>query len=138
MKFRSDEGVAEWMREYWKSQGEVIDWDKPYMPFGVEKDGELGLGVIFEWWMGDAICMHIVCTNRKLLTRKVISAAFEFPFITLGCKYVVGIVPSKNEASKAFCERLGFEEKRRQQQFYADGDTAVIYVGSDEQLRFWR
>lgn len=137
MIFRSDEGVAEWMRAYWDRIGDKVDWLQPYVTFGVEREGELGLGVVFEWFTGEAICMHIVCTNRKTLTRRIIKSAFAFPFETLGCSYVVGIVPAANFASRAFCERLGFEEKRVEKGFYGD-DDAVIYVGHHEQLRFWR
>lgn len=137
IRYRSDEGVAEWMRAYWRSKGEDIDWPRPYICFGVEGDDGLGLGVIYERIINFDVCMHIVCTDRKLMTRRVVTAAFTFPFVNLGRSRVTGLVPASNMASRELCEKLGFELEGRRKHVYADDDE-LVYGMTKEQCRWLR
>ena len=135
MKYRSDEGVAEWMRQYWRDKGEEIDWPRPYICFGVESDEGLGLGVIYERILNCDVNMHIVCSQRKLMTRRVIRAAFTFPFVNLGRQRVTGLVPAINMLSRELCEKLGFELEGRRKRVFVDDDE-MIYGMTKEQCRW--
>ena len=133
--YRSDEGVALWMRQYWQEQGEDIDWPRPYICFGAEIDGALGLGVIYERIASCDVNMHIVCTDRRAVTRSVLKAGFAFPFVNLGRRRVTGLVPASHMVSRDFCERLGFELEGRRRNALKDDDE-LIYGMLKEQCKW--
>ena len=126
--YRSDETVAEWMRAYWRSQGEDIDWPKPYICFGAELDGEIKLGVIYEGYNVWDVNMHIVLTDRRAITRRVLQAGFDFPFNRLKVQRVTGLVPVDNMAAREFDEKLGFVQEGRKRHAFA-GKVDGIYYG---------
>ena len=81
--------------------------------------------------------MHIVCSQRKLMTRRVIRAAFTFPFVNLGRQRVTGLVPATNMLSRDLCEKLGFSLEGRRKRVFVDDDE-MIYGMTKEQCRWLR
>ena len=104
--------------------------------FGIEIDGELQAGVVYDGFSGTDINMHVVVESLRAVNRKTLRAAFEFPFVTLKCQRVTGLVPSSNLAAQKFDEHLGFVLEGRKKNAFRNGDDELIYGLLKENCRW--
>jgi hypothetical protein len=102
--YRSGESVSEFVKSHTGVQG----WMGQYICLGIEIDGELKAGVVYDGYSGWDINMHMAIDDRRAVSRKTLKVAFTFPFITLACRRITGLVPSKNVKARRFDEHLGF------------------------------
>jgi hypothetical protein len=86
----------------------------------------------YDQWTGSSCTMHVAVDRPALLTRKFIEAAFAFPFVTVGCDVVIGIVPSVNLKALEFDKRLGFVEHCRIKDAYPDGDMVLLSLRKED------
>ena len=76
---------------------------------GLERDGELIAGVLYEGYNRVNVWMHVAAApGRQWLNKEYLRYCFYYPFVELGCKRVSGYVEDSNEAAKRFDEHLGF------------------------------
>lgn len=100
---------------------------------GLERDGELVAGVLYEDFNGANVVMHVASDGtRQWLNLEYLHKCFEYPFAQLGCARVTGIVPSANEAALHFDMRLGFEVEARLEGAHPDGDLIVLRMKREE------
>ena len=77
---------------------------------GLERDGELVAGVLYEGFNGNSIRMHVASDgSRQWLTRQFLAVCFDYPFRQLKVNKVLGLVDSMNENALAFDRALGFK-----------------------------
>ena len=86
---------------------------------------------------GGSIQVHIAISNPKYVTRQAISAVFEYAFLQLGVKKVIGVVNSTNRAALTFDLRLGFEIEAVIEDAYDMGDMYILSM-TPEQCRWIR
>lgn len=99
-----------------------------YTAIGLEENGELIAGVLFDYYNGASINMHVAAKpGRRWLTREYLWYCFYYPFIELKVKRITGLVPESNLAARRFDEHLGFELEARLKDAAPDGDV-LIYV----------
>lgn len=103
---------------------------------GLERDGELTAGVLYEGYNGVNVWMHVGITPGKKLTMEFIRYCFYYPFVELGCKRVSGYVEDSNEAAKRFDEHLGFTREAVLRGAAADGGDVILYVMRKEDCRY--
>jgi hypothetical protein len=90
-----------------------------YNAFGVEKDGELIAGVVFDGFSTGARCsMHCAGVGKYWLTREFLFHCFNYVFNCAKIKVVINTVSAKNVDSIEFTKHIGFEEVCR----IKDGD----------------
>jgi hypothetical protein len=70
---------------------------------------DVAVAVGYNTFVGKTCCMHVVVQRPELLNRRMVRAAFEFPFNTCGCVAVLAPVDSLNSAALEFDRRLGFK-----------------------------
>lgn len=75
---------------------------------GLERDGELIAGVLYDWFNGASIYTHIAIEPGHLIGREFLFHIFYYPFCQLGCSVLIGLVAEGNTASRRFVEHLGF------------------------------
>jgi RimJ/RimL family protein N-acetyltransferase len=69
----------------------------------VDDDGTIRWAVVYDnYESGGSVQMHIAITDPKYVTRRAISAVFEYPFYQLGVKKVLGFVNSENLKALSF------------------------------------
>lgn len=96
---------------------------------GLEKDGELIAGVLYEGYTGHNIWMHVAAApGRRWLNREYLRYCFHYPFNELGCRRVSGWVEASNEDARRFDEHLGFKEEARLKGAARDGGDVILYV----------
>lgn len=96
-----------------------------YVTFGVEIDGVLQAGVVFDTYTGHDICMHVAVDSIRAVTRTTLKAAFTFAFKTLNCRRITGLVPAKNEKARRFDEHLGFVLEGKKKDAFEDDDELI-------------
>lgn len=98
-----NERVGRWMQE--RGGGE---YRHGAQCIGLERDGELVAGVMYDWFNGASIYMHVAAEGANWLNREYLRVCFDYPFRQLGCNVVFGLVAEGNAKARRFDEHLGF------------------------------
>ena len=124
--------VGRWVAE--RTDGQWIEGRG--FAFGLEEEGELIAGVIFDSWNGASLCMHVAAKpGARWLTRDFIRVCFYYPFVQLRAKKILGLVGSGNTAARRFDEHLGFVLEATLADAHPDGDL-LVYSMTPEQCRW--
>ncbi len=100
---------------------------------GLEKDGALVAGTIYENWNGKSVMCHMVVEGR--LNRSFISAIFDYAYRVCAVSKVVSPVSSANTRCRHFIENLGFTPEAVIADAHPDGDI-IIYTLEKSKCRF--
>jgi RimJ/RimL family protein N-acetyltransferase len=104
----------------------VSEWGAWYQAIGLERDGQLVASVVYNYYTGFNIAMHIAAIpGCRWLTKEYLKVAFRYPFEQLNVQRVTGYVPSTNLTARRFDEHLGFVEEGRMRQALPDDDLIV-------------
>ena len=104
---------------------------------GLERDGELVAGVIYEGYNQHNVWMHVAAVpGRRWLNKEFLRYCFHYPFNELGCSRVSGYVEASNEDARRFDEHLGFKQEAVLRGAAADGGDVILYVMRREDCRF--
>jgi RimJ/RimL family protein N-acetyltransferase len=104
---------------------------------GLERNGSLIAGVLFDHYNGRSIAMHVAADGPHWLNRAYLKACFAYPFIQLGVEKILGLVDSMNVAARRFDEHLGFVLEATIRDAAPHGDL-LIYSMTADQCRFIR
>ena len=102
---------------------------------GMESNGELIGGVVFDNFRHGSIAMHVASNGGNGLTREFLRAVFGYCFIQMGVNKVIGLVDSTNLHARKFDENLGFVLEAVIKDAAKDGDI-LIYTMTRTQCRF--
>ena len=100
---------------------------------GLEKNGELVAGVIYENWNHKSIWCHIAIDGR--LTPRYLAAIFDYPFNICQVEKIIVPVGSDNEESIRLVEKMGFTEEGRIKDARPEGDL-ILFTLSRDACRF--
>jgi RimJ/RimL family protein N-acetyltransferase len=104
---------------------------------GLEKDGELIAGVIFDGYSGKSMWIHVAAVpGRHWLNRSFLRACFGYVFEQVGCEKLFGWVPASNSEAQRFDEHLGFKQVATIPGAAVDGGDVLIYVMDRAECRF--
>lgn len=104
---------------------------------GLEQDGELIAGVLYEGFTGHNIWMHVAAEpGSRWMTREFLRYSFYYPFVECGADRVSGWVEASNTAARRFDEHLGFTEEARLKGAARDGSDVILYVMWREDCRY--
>lgn len=104
---------------------------------GLERDGEMIAGVIYEGYTGHNIWMHVASKpGVHWLTRAFLRAVFSYPFVQLGVDRVSGYVDASNAAARRFDEHLGFQPEATLKGAARDGGDVILYVMWKKDCRY--
>lgn len=106
---------------------------------GLERDGELVAGVLYEGFNGRNVWMHVAATpGARWMTRDYLHFAFEYPFDQMGVEMVRGYVNAGNLAAVKFDEHLGFQKEAVLKGAASDGNDVFIYVMRRDGCKYLR
>jgi len=125
----SGDAVGEWVAE--RVDGHYSK--KIAAAIGLERDGNIIAGVIYENWNKRSIVSHIAVEGR--LTRDFIGAIFDYPFNTCGVNKIVCPVGSGNIKSQRLATSMGYVEEARIKDAHLDGDL-ILYTLERSNCRF--
>ena len=116
----SGAGVGKWVADrvdgrYWADGSAAI---------GLEQDGVIIAGVIYENWNGASIVCHMAVDGR--LTPEFIGAIFDYAFRVAAVRTVMCPVSSSNEKSIALLRNMGFTVAANIEDAHQDGDLLLF------------
>jgi len=97
---------------------------------GLERDGSLVAGVMYENFNMQSITAHMAITGR--LTRSFLGAIFRYAFEKCGVHKVILPISSGNVKSNKFAKKLGFIEEARIRDAAPDGDIIIYSLAKSE------
>lgn len=104
---------------------------------GVERNGELVGGVLYDSYSTNNIFMHVAGTDgMQWASKSFVKAAFGYPFHQLKCKRVSGWVEASNIKARQLDEHLGFKPEAVLEGAARDGGDVIIYRMWREECRF--
>lgn len=96
-----------------------------YVAIGVEKDGVLIAGCVYNDFRGHAIHVSIASSTPRWATKKVLYAFFAYPFVQLNVKRLTAYTGKSMASVRTFLVRLGFVEEGLIREGFADDDCVV-------------
>jgi RimJ/RimL family protein N-acetyltransferase len=103
--------------------------------FGMERDGELIAGVIFDGYNGGSIHMHVAGKGGHWMTREYARVVFSYAFDEAKVHKILGFVDSENLKARRYDEHLGFVKEAVIEGAGRHGDL-IIYSMTREQCRY--
>ncbi|WP_434111825.1 GNAT family N-acetyltransferase [Paraburkholderia caffeinilytica] len=104
---------------------------------GLEKNGEIVAGVVYQGHNGPNILMHFALGgSRHLITPAFVSAVFMYPFQVLQCHRVTGLVRADNAGAQLLDEHLGFVREGVMREGAGDREDFIMYGMLERECRF--
>ncbi|OWT62156.1 N-acetyltransferase [Candidimonas nitroreducens] len=101
---------------------------KEYAAIGIEDDGELIGGIIFDSKWGASIQMHVASNgSRHWMTAAGLAACFGYAFNQEKVNIIVGLVRADNIEARRFDEHLGFKQCGQLPLACTDGTDLIVY-----------
>ena len=82
--------------------------------------------MIYNCYTGASINIHIAGFDPRWGDRDLVWVGFDYPFNQLGCKKVIGQVPSYNDLALEFDLKLGFKIEAVIKDVFPNGDLFVV------------
>lgn len=95
--------------------------------FWVGKERSIEWVVAYDGFIGKLCQMHVVNLGKKMTPKKLLWAAFDYPFNQAGMDVVMGVVNSKNTEAMRYDSKLGFKEMTRIKGVHDDGGDVVLF-----------
>ena len=110
---------------------------RDYTAIGLECDGELVAGVVYELHTGPNVLTHIASDgSRAWITPAYLGAIFRYPFVQLGCTRITGLVRGDNIDCHRFSTHLGFRKEGVMRCAESDGTDLIIFGMLKSECRF--
>lgn len=129
-------------RVVWDDPARVGEWvcarlgtffnPKECTAIGMEKDGTLIAGVMFDHFNGRSIAMHVAGTGGHWMTRDYARACFGYAFNQLKVGKIIGLVDSTNEQAIRYDQHLGFELEATVKDAAKHGDLLIFSMTRDQ------
>ena len=104
-------------------------WRAGAVCVGLEKNGEIVAGVMFDWFNGACIYVSIAA---KHLTRHFLWFCCYYVFHQLNANVMLGLVAPDNQKSKKLCERTGFRLVSAIPKAHPNGDQLIYAMYKDD------
>ena len=117
----------------WVAKKIFSQFDPNAEAIGLDRDGEIQAGVIYEDWNGKSIMAHIAIDGK--INKSFLFAIFHYPFVHCGVDKIICPVPESNAESRKLVEHMGFGCEARILDAHPDGDL-LLYTMKREKCRF--
>ena len=95
----------------WMNRKTRLPWSSDLRTIAtMREDGTIAAAVGFNAWTFSGCWMHVAFDTPHAMNRKIIRAAFEYPFIQCGMEAVYGLTPKGNDEALRMNEKLGFRK----------------------------
>lgn len=104
---------------------------------GLEKDGELIAGALYEGFNGHNVWVHLAGQpGKRWMNRDFLRYGFHYPFNEMGVRRLSGYVNASNTEARRLNEHFGYQEEARLSGAAPDGGDVILYVMWRENCRF--
>lgn len=103
-----------------------------YEAIGVEENGKIVGGFVYDGVVSETRCfMHCAGIGKNWLTKKLLLAAFAYPFNQLKVNVILGLISSKNVECIKFAKHIGFTLMTEIKDGSKDGDLLIFGLHKD-------
>lgn len=104
---------------------------------GLERDGELIAGAMYEGYNGHNVWVHLAgAPGKKWMNREFLRYGFHYPFVEMGVKRLSGYVNASNTEAVRLNKHFGYTEEARLKGAAPDGGDVILFVMWREDCRF--
>lgn len=104
---------------------------------GILHRDKLVAGVVYNHYSGCNVYAHIAAEpGRRWATRDNLFVLFYYPFVTLKCNRITGLVRADNVKAQRFDEHLGFRREGLMRKACKDGQDLIVYGMLREECKF--
>jgi len=104
---------------------------------GLERDGVLVAGVVYEGFNGVNVWMHVAAeSGARWMTKSYLRYCFHYPFNELGVSRVSAYVNASNTAAVHMDDHIGFKREALLKGAAPDGGDVIIYMMRKQDCRF--
>ena len=105
--------------------------------FGIEKDGQIVCGVMFERYAVRSLQIHVAKESDARMTKEWFKAFFGYAFNQVKINKLIGAIDSTNIECLRFTRHLGFVDECVIKDASANGDICVLTMVAS-QCKFLR
>ncbi|AQG98657.1 hypothetical protein A9R05_07270 [Burkholderia sp. KK1] len=110
---------------------------REYAAIGLEQNGALVAGVVFDNKSGANIHMHVASNGtHHWMTPASMAACFRYAFVHEKCNRITGLVRADNANAQRFDEHLGFKREGQLRAACTDGTDLIIYGMLKSECRY--
>lgn len=99
---------------------------------GQEKDGNLVAVVAFTNFIENACAMHIASVGENWMSRDLLWACFDYPFIKLEKKVILATLEASNEEAVRLNRHLGFQIEAVIKDAHENGDLMIMSMRKED------
>lgn len=121
--------VGQWVSDY---TGGAFDPNRS-VALGLERNGELVAGTVYENWNGVSVVCHIVWHK---VTPRYVAAAFDYPYNVANVDKIIGPISSNHTRALALVSKMGFSEEARIKGAAHDSGDIVLMTQTPDKCRF--
>lgn len=104
---------------------------------GLERDGEMIAGVIYEGYNLQSIWAHIAAEpGSQWLNKEYLQFCCRYPYEVCKVRYVLGYMDAANTHALRFANHLGFKEECRIKEAATEGGDILILKMSRSDCRY--
>ena len=95
---------------------------------GLERDGEIVAGTVYENWNGVSVMCHIVWQQ---ITPAYLAAVYDYPYNVAKVDKIIGPISSNHTRALKLVRKMGFSEEARLKDAAPDGDIVLMTLTPD-------
>lgn len=100
---------------------------------GLERDGELVAGTVYENWNGESVVCHIAWQR---VTSAYLAAIYHYPYRVANVGKIIAPISSNHTRALALVSKMGFSEEARIRDAAHDSGDIVFLTQTPERCRF--
>lgn len=125
LAFREFSGVHDW--GWCCEQVPILRVEDTAGIMAIDEDTDTTVGAcIMDNWTANSVQTHFMITSPMVLKHGFIQIMFDFVFNHHGKKYMYGLVPGNNEKALKLNAHMGFTEKCRMPEAFAENVDYVL------------
>jgi RimJ/RimL family protein N-acetyltransferase len=104
---------------------------------GLERDGKLVCGIIYEGWNYQSIWAHIAAEpGSNWLNKEYLRFCCDYAFVTCKVNMILGYMEASNTQALRFAKHLGFKEEAPIREAATDGGDILILKMRRQDCRY--
>jgi RimJ/RimL family protein N-acetyltransferase len=100
---------------------------------GLERDGQLQAGTVFENWNGQSVVAHIAWVR---VTSAYLAAVYDYAYNVANVGKIIGPVSSNHTRALQLVSKMGFSEEARIKGAAHDSGDIVLMTQTPDKCRF--
>ena len=100
---------------------------------GLERDGELVAGTVYENWNGKSVVCHIAWQR---VTPAYMAAVYDYAYNVANVDKIIGPISSNQTRALALVSKMGFSEEARIKDAAHDSGDIVLMTQTPDKCRF--